>query len=138
VNEIALSQVAALRRRRLMEMFESQKIRGLLIVLGSDINRIASDSAYREVIGPNACPPAEIVRHIQRIRTHLNRFTRQEAECLMYYGYTLTDTVLWAGRDFLPTAYRRADGRPTWQIDFGPQTIAEMATALRSSHRVWR
>lgn len=138
VNDIALSQVAALRRRRLMEMFESKKIRGLLIVLGSDINRIASDSAYREVIGRNACPPAAVVRLLQRIRTHLNRFTRQEAECLMYYGYTLTDTVLWAGRDFLSRPYTRADGPPIWQMDFGPETIAEMTNALRSSHRVWR
>lgn len=137
VNDIALSQVAALRRRRLMEMFESKKIRGLLIVLGSDVNRIA-DRTYRDVIGANACPPADIVRLVQRIRTHLNRFTRQEAECLMYYGYTVTDTVLWAGRDFLSTPYTRADGPPTWQINFDPEKIAEMTKALRSSHCVWR
>ncbi|MEZ5318328.1 MAG: hypothetical protein R2752_13090 [Vicinamibacterales bacterium] len=84
VNAIALEQVSAL-RRRLTWMFERQQPDGLLVALGSSLDRLPAGEAdrYRGLVGDATCPPASVVERIQRVRTHLNRFSRDEAEMLM-------------------------------------------------------
>lgn len=138
-NTIALEQVSALRRRMLVNMFEHQRPSGLLVALGSRIDRLPADEAdrYREFVGDAMCPPASVVERVQRVRTHLNRFSRDEAEALMYHGYLLTDAFLWARSPHLPSAYRRDGGLPGWRLTFNPASIARMTAALRTSDRLW-
>ncbi len=138
VNTIALEQVAALRRRRLVESFESGRINGLLVALGSSLDRIPAGGAdaYRELVGSDSCPPLEVVRRIQRVRTHLNRFSREEAEALMYHGYVLTDAFLWTRSAHLPAAYRRPDLAPDWRIAFTPAVTSRTLDALKRAHRL--
>jgi hypothetical protein len=139
VNAIALEQVSALRRRRLIEMFENGRLNGLLVALGSNLDRIPAGGAdaYRKVVGSDSCPPTEVVARIQRVRTHLNRFSREEAEALMYHGYVLTDAFLWARRAHLPTSYQRPDLAPEWRIAFTPAVTARTLDALKRSDRSW-
>ena len=139
VNDIALEQVAALRRRRLTGMFERQRPSGLLVTLGSDLDRLPHGEAdrYRELVGEATCPTADVVERIRRIRTHLNRFSMDEAEALMYHGYMLTDAFLWARSADLPPAYRRSDRPLGWQLAFDPDSVARIRSALRTSHRLW-
>jgi NTE family protein len=138
-NTIALEQVSALRRRILVRMFEQQRPNGLLVALGSNVDRLpcAEASRYRELVDAASCPPASVVERVQRIRTHLNRFTRGEAEALMYHGYLLTDAFLWARSAHLPGEYRRDDGLPEWRLTFNSDSIARMTAALRTSDRLW-
>jgi NTE family protein len=113
VNTIALEQVSALRRRRLIESFERGRPNGLLVALGSNLDRIPAGGAdaYRQLVGSDSCPPMEVVRRIQHVRTHLNRFSREEAEALMYHGYVLPDAFLWARSPHIPAAYRHRTSR---------------------------
>ena len=138
-NTIALEQVSALRRRMLVNMFERQRPSGLLVALGSNIDRLPADVAdrYREFVGNAICPPASVVERIRRVRTHLNRFSCDEAEALMYHGYILTDAFLWARSAHLPIDYRRDVGKPAWQLTFDSESIARMRAALRRSERLW-
>jgi NTE family protein len=139
VNTIALEQVSALRRRRLTWMFERRQPSGLLVALGSNVDRLPPGEAerYRELVGGATCPPAEVVDRIRRVRTHLNRFSLDEAEVLMYHGYLLTDAFLWARSADLPPAYRRSDRPPAWQLTFGSDVVERTRAALRTSHRLW-
>jgi NTE family protein len=139
VNTIALEQVSALRRRRLIEMFEGGRPNGLLVALGSNLDRIpvGGADAYRRIVGSDSCPPVEVVDRIQRVRTHLNRFSQEEAEALMYHGYVLTDAFLWARSAHLPTAYQRTDQSPEWRIVFTPEITARTLDALKRSHLCW-
>lgn len=139
VSTIALEQVSALRRRRLIEMFENGRPNGLLVALGSNLDRIPAGGAdaYRKLVGSDSCPPTEVVGRIQRVRTHLNRFSREEAEALMYHGYVLTDAFLWARSAHLPTAYQRPDRAPDWRIAFTPAVTARTLDALKRSSRSW-
>lgn len=138
-NTIALEQVSALRRRMLVNMFEHQRPSGLLVALGSNIDRLPADGAdrYRELVGDAICPPTCVVERVQRVRTHLNRFSRGEAEALMYHGYILTDAFLWARSAHLPIHYRRDAGKPGWQLTFDRDSISRMSAALRTSARPW-
>lgn len=139
VNAIALEQVSALRRRMLVKRFEEQRPNGLLVALGSSLDRLPPGEAdrYRELVGATACPPAGVVERVQRVRTHLNRFSRDEAEALMYHGYVLTDAFLWAKRTDLPTGYCQDVGALAWRLTFEPDSIARMIAALRTSERLW-
>ena len=139
VNMIALEQVSALRRRRLIEMFEGRRPNGLLVGLGSNLDRIPAGGAdaYRRVVGGDTCPPAEVVERVQRVRTNLNRFSWEEAEAVMYHGYVLTDAFLWARSTHLPPAYQRPDLEPIWRIAFTPTVTARTLDALKRSHRSW-
>jgi hypothetical protein len=138
-NTIALEQVSALRRRMLVRMFEQRQPNGLLVALGSNVDRLPCGEAdrYRELVGATTCPPASVVERVQRVRTHLNRFTRGEAEALMYHGYLLTDAFLWARSAHLPSEYRRDGGLPGWRLAFNRDSIARMTAALRTSDRLW-
>jgi len=138
-NTIALEQVSALRRRMLVRMFEQQQPKGLLVALGSNVDRLpcAEADRYRALVDATSCPPASVVERVQRVRTHLNRFTRGEAEALMYHGYLLTDAFLWARSAHLPSEYRRDAGLPGWRLTFNPDSIARMTAALRTSDRLW-
>jgi hypothetical protein len=138
-NTIALEQVSALRRRILVRMFEQQQPNGLLVALGSNVDRLPSAEAdsYRAFVDATSCPPAGVVDRVQRVRTHLNRFTRGEAEALMYHGYLLTDAFLWARSAHLPSEYRRGGGLPDWRLTFNPDLIGRMTAALRTSDRLW-
>lgn len=138
-NTIALEQVSALRRRMLVRMFEQQQPNGLLVALGSNLDRLPAGEAdqYRELVGNAVCPPASVVERVQRVRTHLNRFSRDEADALMYHGYILTDAFLWARNAHLQSDYRRGVGKPGWQLTFDPELVARMSAALRRSERLW-
>jgi hypothetical protein len=138
-NTIALEQVSALRRRMLVRMFEQQQPNGLLVALGSSVDRLpcAEADSYRELVDATSCLPPSVVERVQRVRTHLNRFTRGEAEALMYHGYLLTDAFLWARSAHLPSEYRRDDGLPEWRLTFNSDSIARMTAALRTSDRLW-
>jgi NTE family protein len=96
-NTIALEQVSALRRRMLVRMFEQQQPNGLLVALGSNVDRLpcAEADRYRELVDATSCPPASVVERVQRVRTHLNRFKRGEAEALICHGYLLTSALLY-------------------------------------------
>lgn len=139
VNAIALEQVSALRRRRLTSMFEYGRPHGLLVVLGSSLDRLPAGELepYRRLVGGPACPPPEIVERIHRVRTHLNRFSAAEAEVLMYHGYLLADAFLWSRSAHLPVTYRRGDGPLGWQLAFDHESSRRVAAALRGSHRVF-
>ena len=139
VNAIALEQVSALRRRKLTGMFERQRPSGLLVALGSSLDRLPRGEAdrYRELVGEAMCPPADVVERIHRVRTHLNRFSMGEAEVLMYHGYMLTDAFLWARSADVPPAYRRSDRPLGWQLAFGPDSVERIRSALGKSHRLW-
>lgn len=139
VNAIALEQVSALRRRILVRMFEEGQQHGLLVALGSNVDRIpdGGGEVYRRLVGAEVCPPSTIVERIHRVRTHLNRFSREEAEALMYHGYVLTDAFLWARSAHLPAGYRRPDVAPKWRIVFTPAVADSMLSALRRSDRIW-
>lgn len=139
VNAIAMEQVSALRRRMLIKAFEDGKPHGLLVALGSNIDRIPAGGGedYRTLVGANSCLPSDVVDRIQRVRTHLNRFTREEAEAVMYHGYILTDAFLWARSAHLPAAYRRPDSPPERRVVFTPQLVTRTMDALEKSHRIW-
>ena len=123
----------------LVKMFEHHQPSGLLVALGSNIDRLPAEEVqrYRELVGDAICPPASVVERIQRVRTHLNRFTRGEAEALMYHGYLLTDAFLWARNAHLPSEYRRDGGLPDWRLTFNSDSIARMTAALRTSDHFW-
>jgi hypothetical protein len=137
VNTIALEQVSALRRRKLIESFEHGRPNGLLVALGSNLDRIPAGGAdaYRKLVGSNSRPPIDVLRRIQRVRTHLNRFSREEAEALMYHGYMLTDAFLWARSAHLPAAYHHPNLAPEWRIAFTPSVTSRTLDALKRSHR---
>ncbi len=139
VNTIALEQGSALRRRRLIERFETGRPHGILVTLGSNLDRIPNGRAeeYRKLVGSDTCPPMKVVERVQRIRTHLNRFSRDEAEAVMYHGYVLTDAFLWTRNSDLPLDYRRPDRMPEWRINFTPTVTARTLAALSRSHRLW-
>jgi NTE family protein len=139
VNSIAMEQVSALRRRRLTGMFEQRRPNGLLVSLGSSLDRLPPGEAdqYRELAGEAALPPPGVVRRIHRIRTHLNRFSQREAEVLAYHGYLLTDAFLWSRRASFPQEYRRDDRPPQWQLAFDSDAVERVAADLRASHRLW-
>jgi hypothetical protein len=120
-------------------MFEAGRANGLLVTLGSNLDGIPAGGAevYRELVGRDSCPPTEVVDRIQRVRTQLNRFSREEAEAVMYHGYVLTDAFLWARRAHLPTAYQRPDLTPEWRIVFTPAVTARTLGALKRSHWSW-
>ena len=132
VNAIALDQVSALRRRLLVDRFARMERAGILVMLGSSIDRLPSGepAAYRSLIGPRHGIPPDILGRIKTMRTHLNRFSEDEAEVVMYHGYLLTDAVLWSRREHLPERYRRPDGAPAWQISFGAQKTTSVLKAL--------
>ena len=139
VNAIALEQVSALRRRRLTWMFERQRPNGLLVALGSSLDRLPAGEAaqYRKLVGEGACPPASVVARVHRVRTHLNQFSKDEAEVLMYHGYILTDAFLWTRSAHLPPQYRRDNRAPRWQVAFGADSVEQITAVLRASHRLW-
>ena len=139
VNAIAMEQVSALRRRRLTGIFEQKRPNGLLVSLGSSLDRLPPGEAgqYRELAGEATCPPPEVVQRIHRIRTHLNRFSPAEAEVLMYHGYLLTDAFLWSRSATFPPEYRRDDRPARWQVAFDSEAVERIGTALRTSHRLW-
>jgi NTE family protein len=136
VDEIARDQIGALRRRMLVRQFMSiaDPLRGVLATLGSSLERIergASNATNSYLTGedPRTLIPLHLSRRIQRIRTHLNRFSVVEAEALMYHGYLIADAVLWVNNLNQPAPFRiAAKGR--WRIGFTPLKIAEWETAL--------
>jgi NTE family protein len=139
VNGIAMEQVSALRRRRLTGMFEHGRPHGILVGLGSSIDRLPDGDAgrYRQAVGEIVCPPSSVVERIQRVRTHLNRFSKEEAEALMYHGYVLTDAFLWSRTARLPEEYRRGESRLQWEHVFDSPTVNRFMTALARSNRLW-
>jgi NTE family protein len=139
VNAIAMEQVSALRRRRLTGMFEQGRPHGLLVALGSSVDRLPAGEAtgYRQLVGEAACPPTDVVEQVHRIRTHLNRFSREEVEVLMYHGYILTDAFLWSRSPNFPEGYRRDDRAPGWHLAFDSDWVERIEPALRTSHRLW-
>lgn len=138
-NDIAMEQVSALRRRMLVDAFKEKGQPGLLVVLGSSIDRLPAKLArdYRVCVGDDCCLPKAIVEQVHRVRTHLNRFSEAECETVMYHGYMLTDALLWSRHEALPTAYRRPAGPPGWRVAFTPERSAATGAALARSHRLW-
>jgi NTE family protein len=139
VNTIAMEQVSALRRRILIKRFEDGKQHGVLVTLGSNLDRIpdAGGDNYRALVGVDSCPPNNVVDRIHRVRTHLNRFSREEAEAVMYHGYLLVDAFLWARSAHLPEAYRRPVRLLDRRMAFTPLVVAQTLGALKESHRLW-
>jgi NTE family protein len=139
VNTIALEQVSALRRRGLVRLFEEQRQHGLLVALGSSLDRIpdGGGDTYRAMVGEESCPPAEVVQRIHRVRTHLNKFSKDEADVLMYHGYVLTDAFLWARNAHLPAMYRRPDVVPEWRVVYTPDVVTGALKTLEKSHHAW-
>src|SRR5262249_37467017 len=84
---------------------------------------------YRELVGTTTCPPPSVLDRVQRVRTHLNRFTRGEADALMYHGYLLTDAFLWARSAHLPLEYRRDGESPRWRVNFNTDSTERMIAA---------
>lgn len=134
VDEVARDQVGALRRRMLIQQFRSASdpLSGVLIVLGSNVKKLPQPAYERYVssVGSTTLIPDELLRRLQRTRTHLNIFSRVEAEALMYHGYTLTDAILEAYRDTHPAPYRTAHPGE-WRIEFTAAKIAEWDRALQ-------
>jgi NTE family protein len=139
VNSIAMEQVSALRRRRLTGTFEHGRPYGILVGLGSSIDRLPDGEAgrYRQAMGEIICPPPRVVERMQRVRTHLNRFSKDEAEALVYHGYVLTDAFLWSRTTQLPDEYGRGDSGPLWAIAFDSPTVDRFTAALARSSRLW-
>ncbi|MCC6589055.1 MAG: patatin-like phospholipase family protein [Bryobacterales bacterium] len=137
VDEIAREQVSALRRRELMSAFldPHSKRKGLLVMLGSDLRRLPPDAreTYLNQVGRTCDIPDCLVRGIQAVRTHLNRFSPTECEALMYHAYSMTDAFLWAHRANMPAEYRVSDqAQPSWRIEFEHALVRKWAHALRT------
>jgi NTE family protein len=137
VDEIAREQVSALRRRELMSAFldPHSKRKGLLVMLGSDLRRLPPEAreSYLTQVGRTCEVPDCLVREIQAVRTHLNRFSPTECEALMYHAYSMTDAFLWAHRANMPAPYRVPDEvQASWRIEFEPTLVRKWAHALRS------
>lgn len=129
-DEIAREQVSALRRRMLLSSFSepSSPLKGLLVFIGSQIDRIPDEGAkrYFEYVSDAFRIPLPLVRRIQKIRTNLNRFTQIECEALMYHSYSMADAFLWAHRQGIPKAYQVPEiPSPEWKIQFSAEKVKE-------------
>ena len=135
VDEIARDQVSALRRRLLIRQFQGDdKFNGVLVVLGSTIEKLPSlaRQQYIDQVGESVLIPANLLTRIRAVRTHLNAFTDTECEALMYHGYTLFDAALSAHEASHPTQYRMPHPG-SWRIVFTPEKVQEWEAGLRPS-----
>jgi NTE family protein len=133
VDEIARDQVCGLRRRMLVRDFQARAISGTLVVLGSSIAKLPSPARqqYIKAVGEEALIPADLLKRIHGTRTHLDAFTTSECEALMYHGYTLLDSVLFAhGASHRPEYRIPHPGE--WRITFTPEKIREWKSGIRS------
>ena len=140
VDDIAREQVCALRRRSIVQQFLncSATLKGLLVVLGSNVNQIPCDgaAAYAQAVGGQCLIPIDLVARVQAVRTDLDRFSAVECEALMYHAYTMTDAFLWAHRDTAPESYRVPDTpNPAWRIDFTAEECRRWEDGLATSHK---
>lgn len=133
VDEIARDQVSALRRRMLIRQFQAPgELQGALAVLGSSISRLPASlrQLYIDAVGASSLIPPALLARIHAIRTHLNAFTPEECEALMYHGYTLFDAALWAHESAHPEAYLTPHPG-SWRIKFTPNKIREWEAGLQ-------
>jgi len=133
VRDVALEQVAALRRRTLIAAFQdpNSPAKGILVSIASSIDRLSPQdrTAYVNSVGTQNQPPQALLSMIQTIRTSLDKFSRIEAEALMYHAYTMADACWWA---YLIPAPRPAPN-PAWKISFDEQRVRSWAKALTHS-----
>lgn len=123
VDDIARTQVNALRIRNLIKRYIDPKdpLKGVLCYLASNTNKTLYDAKdeYYKHVGIQHQIPRKIVKKIQAIRTHLDKFSAVECKALMYHAYTLADTAIWNFRYQNPSAYRVSDKPdPKWKIKF--------------------
>ncbi len=141
VDEVARDQVSALRRRMLLKDFTDQSSarKGTYVMLGSSIDRIPGTGAYDYTaqVGGEFRVPKDLELRINRVRTHLDQFTRAECEALIYHAYTMTHAFLWAHRGTCPATYRVPEKpNPSWRIEFTDKVKREWAKALAHSHKL--
>lgn len=139
-DDIAREQVSALRQRELVRDFANpgSKRKGLLVALKSNLGKIPNGQGelYSSKVGQQFRIPDKLVDSIQRIRTHLDRFTPVECDALMYHAYTMTDAFLWAHRETCPEEYRvPSEPNPTWKIEFTAGKVQEWERGLRYSNQ---
>lgn len=144
VNDIARTQVNALRIRSLIDEFKDPKepLKGVLVSLGSDTAKTLCPPGvdhyddYYNKVGEQHRIPDELVEKIQGVRTHLDKFSPVECEALMYHAYTIADTTLWNFRDQYTLDDRVSDDPgPEWKIDFTENKKKEWEAALCDSDK---
>jgi NTE family protein len=133
VRDIGLEQVGALRRRSLMDSFRQQHggQPGILPSIKSSTRALLEPdrTAYLEAVGTETQIPSALLPLIQTIRTSLDRFSRIEAEALLYHAYTMTDAFWWSYLSAAP----RPTPNPSWKIAFDEQRTTAWVTALKHS-----
>jgi len=139
-DDIAREQVTALRQRELVRDFADpgSKRNGLLVALKSNLGKIPNGQGevYSSKVGQQFRIPDKLVDSIQRIRTHLDRFSPVECDALMYHAYTMTDAFLWAHRETCPEEYKvPTEPNPNWKIEFTAGRVQEWERGLRNSDR---
>ena len=132
VRDIGLEQVSALRRRSLVQSFlePNGSLRGILPSIKSSTSALLEPdrTAYLTAVGTRTQIPPALLPMIQTIRTSLDRFSKIEAEALMYHAYTMTDAFWWA---YLTNP--RPTPNPAWRILFDDGRVASWARALSHS-----
>jgi NTE family protein len=136
-REIALEQVAAQRRRALIDDFRQRRdgTSGILVGLSGGTDHLSPGhrALYLSAVGAQTQIPKALLALIRSVRTSLDRFSPIECEALMYHAYTVTDASWWShlGATAPPQ-------NPPWSLVFDSARIAGWGRGLAHSGEVLR
>jgi len=141
VDDIARTQVNALRIKNLVSRFKDSDdpLKGVLCYLASNTDKtlLNGKNEYYKHVGIQHQIPHKILKKIQGIRTHLDKFSQVECEALMYHAYTLADAAIWTFRHQNPHDFLVSDEPdPEWKIEFTLDKIKEWDEGLKKSHKL--
>ncbi len=89
--DIIGEQTRALRKRRLMQYYINDKVKGAYWGIASEVDRYGL-AGYTNV--PTMVSDSAATRELSTMRTRLNRFTQEEQGKLINWGYAICDTAL--------------------------------------------
>jgi NTE family protein len=103
--DISIEQVAAVRKRWLMEHLVSGQRKGAVWTLGTLLTDypVKHDESYE----------TRVLDSLQQIRTDLNAFTEGERACLVNHGYALADAAI---RSYAPEISASGDITFSWPM----------------------
>ena len=122
-GEISMEQVAAVRKRWLVEQFQREDRLGALWTLNTRIEDFPTNA--RRGYG------AEVREMLHAVRTDLNGFSPAEMGCLQNHGYALADAAV---RSRAPALFSAPAPRFRWPDEEWCDD-ASLVMALRGSHR---
>ena len=106
-----LEQTNALRRHYLMEQLLSEKKRGALWTIRTDPRRYTAENPFEISNGWH--------EKMARIRTRLNRFSKEEQCRIVNWGYIQSDLAI---RSYFRKELTKPERLPFPQFDFSTQT----------------